>query len=390
MASFLVVKPRSRIFHGHDWVYASDILSTRGKMEPGDVISLKDSRGQALGSAIYNNRSQIVARRFSFRKQDLDLEFFRRRIERALSHRAALALDQKLMRIVWSESDGVPGVVIDRYGPHVVLQTLTCAMDMRKDLIAQAVMEVLKPKSIVERNDTLVRKTEGLEPVKSALHGSAPAPFEVKVGRLTLVADLMEGQKTGLYLDQLDNYARVATFAQGRRVLDCFANQGGFAQACALAGAREVTALDSSEPALELARRNARASGVNIRCIADNAFDFLKAASKRGETYDLIILDPPSFTKTKGSITDALRGYKEIHLRALSMLQPGGILATFSCSHHISGGDLRQVINSAGVDSRRSLRRLDSYTQRADHPVVFGIPETEYLRGYAVEVMGGW
>ncbi len=390
MASFLVVKPRSRIFHGHDWVYASDILSTRGAMAPGDVISLKDTRGQALGSAIYNNRSQIVARRFSFRKQDLDLEFFERRIERALSHRATLPVDQKLMRLVWSESDGVPGVIIDRYGSHVVLQTLTCAMDMRKDLIVQAIKSMLKPKTIIERNDTLIRKAEGLEPVKSVLHGSAPEPFEVKVGKVTLLVDLMEGQKTGLYLDQLDNYAKVAAFAQGRRVLDCFANQGGFAQACALAGAREVTAIDSSEPALELARRNARSAGVNIRCIAENAFDFLKAASKREEAYDLIILDPPSFTKTKSSITDALRGYKEIHLRALAMLQPGGILATFSCSHHISGGDLRQVINSAGVDSRRSMRRLDSYTQRADHPVVFGIPETEYLRGYAVEVMGGW
>jgi 23S rRNA (cytosine1962-C5)-methyltransferase len=390
MASFLIIKPRSRIFHGHDWVYASDILSTRGKMEPGDVIGLKDTRGQPLGSAIYNNRSQIVARRFSFRKQDLDAEFFKRRIERALAHRATLPLDQNLMRVVWSESDGIPGVIIDRYGPHVVLQTLTCAMDQRKDLIVQAIKEVIKPRTIVERNDTVVRKAEGLEPAKSMLHGSVPAAFEVKVGKVTLLADLMEGQKTGLYLDQCDNYARVAAFAKGRRVLDCFANQGGFAQACALAGARQVTAIDSSEPALELARRNARSVGVSVHCVAENAFDYLKTASKREETYDLIILDPPSFTKTKSSITDALRGYKEIHLRALSMLQPGGILATFSCSHHISGGDLRQVINSAGVDSRRSMRRVESYHQRADHPVVFGIPETEYLRGYAVEVMGGW
>lgn len=390
MASILTIKPRARIFHGHDWVYASDVLLNRGDMKPGDIVTLKDTKGKSLGSAIYNNRSQIVARRFSFRKQELDKEFFQRRIERALAHRGTLQVDGKLCRLVWSESDGLPGVVIDRYGPHIVLQTLTLAMDQRKDLIVEAIRQVLNPQSIIERNDSLSRIAEGMEPMKSVLHGKAPEPFEVKIGRITLTVDLMEGQKTGLYLDQLDNYPKIGSLAHGRRVLDCFSNQGGFAQACALNGAPEVTAIDSSGTALALARRNAVASKAKIQFIEANAFDYLKDASQRDVQYDLIILDPPSFTKTKGSVTDALRGYKEIHLRALSMLQPGGILASFTCSHHITGGDLRQVINSAGVDSRRSLRRLHSYEQRADHPVIFGIPETEYLRGYAVEVMGAW
>jgi len=226
--------------------------------------------------------------------------------------------------------------------------------------------------------------------VKSVLHGTAPDPFMVKSGKVVMRADLMEGQKTGLYLDQLDNYARVGRFAKDKRVLDCFTNQGGFAQACAQNGAKSILAVDSSEPALVLAKMNADYANLKINFIKENAFDFLKDMEKREEVFDLIILDPPSFTKTKSSINDALRGYKEIHLRAMKMLEPGGILVSFSCSHHITGGDLRQVIMSAGVDSRRSLRRIASYTQRGDHPIICGIPETEYLRGYAVEVMGAW
>jgi 23S rRNA (cytosine1962-C5)-methyltransferase len=390
MPATLIIKPRCRIFHGHDWVYASDVDKYRGAPQPGEIVSLKSVKGRPLGTAIFNSNSQIVARRFSFRKEDLDQEFFVRRIERALAYRKTLKIDQKVCRILWSEADGVPGLVVDRYGDHIVIQTLTLAMDQRKDLITAAVKQVLNPKSIIERNDTLTRVPEGMEQTKSVLFGEAPAPFQVKIGNLIMRADLMEGQKTGLYLDQLDNYAKVAQFAQGKRVLDCFTNQGGFAQACALAGATEVTAVDSSEPALQQAFANAQAAGVRVNLQMANVFDFLKEAEQHEQKYDMIILDPPSFTRTKSSITAALRGYKEIHLRALQMLEPGGMLVTFTCSHHITGGDLRQVIMGAGADARRTLRRVESYSQRADHPIICGIPETEYLRGYAVEVMGGW
>lgn len=390
MPATLIIKSRCRIFHGHDWIYASDVDKYRGAPQPGEIVALKSEKGRFLGSAIFNSNSQIVARRFSFRKEDLDHEFFVRRLERALDYRKTLPLDQTVCRVLWSEADGVPGVVVDRYGDHVVLQTLTLAMDQRKDVIVSAIKQVLNPKSIVERNDTLIRVPEGLPQVKSMLFGSEPAPFSIKVGKLTMNVDLMDGQKTGLYLDQLDNYAKVAHFAKGRRVLDCFTNQGGFAQACALAGAAEVIAVDSSEAALHQAHLNATAAGVRLNLQCSNVFDFLKDAELHEQKFDLVILDPPSFTRTKSSITAALRGYKEIHLRALQMLEPGGILVTFTCSHHITGGDLRQVIMGAGADARRSLRRVDSYGQRADHPIVCGIPETEYLRGYAVEVMGAW
>jgi len=390
MPASLVIKPRCRIFHGHDWIYASDVDKYHGGPKPGEVVALKSVKGRFLGSAIFNSNSQIVARRFSFRKEELDQEFFVRRLQRAVEYRKTLPLDQSVCRLLWSEADGAPGVVIDRYGDHVALQTLTLAMDQRKDVIVAAIKEVLNPKSIIERNDTLIRVPEGLEQQKSVLFGSEPKPFSVKVGGVVLNVDLMEGQKTGLYLDQLDNYGKVARFAQGKRVLDCFTNQGGFAQACAKAGAAEVTAVDSSEAALHQAHANATEAGVRLNLQCANVFDFLKEAEMHEQKYDLIILDPPSFTRTKSSITAALRGYKEIHLRALQMLEPGGQLVTFTCSHHITGGDLRQVLIGAGADARRSLRRIDSYTQRADHPIICGIPETEYLRGYAVEVIGGW
>ncbi len=386
----LTVKPRSRLFHGHEWVYASDVQQIAGSAEPGDVVMLKDVKGKPLGSAIYNPKSQIVARRFSYRKQDLDKEFFLRRIERALNYRKTLPLDQNLCRLVWSESDGLPGLIVDRYGDHLVLQALTCAMSRRQDIIVSALVELFQPKSVIARNDSPVRKAEGLELEKGCVYGTAPAAFEFTTHGMVFQIDLLEGQKTGMYLDQLDNYSLVARHAKGRRVLDCFTNQGGFAQAAALAGAREVIAVDVSDTAVEMALKNARSAGLAIGARVDNVFDYLKLAEKQGEQYDLIVLDPPSFTKSKQSLNDAMRGYKEIHLRAMKMLQPGGILATFSCSPHEGMGEFRMMINSAAVDTRRTLRYLDSYTQRADHPVISGIPETEYLRGYALEVIGGW
>lgn len=386
----LSILPRSRLFHGHVWVYATEIKARLGEPQPGDVVQLMDVRGKPLGSAIYNPRSQITARLFSYRRQDLDLDFFVRRIERALRAREAAGVDTRLCRMVWSESDGLPGVVVDRYGDYLVLQTLTLAMAQRQDLIIQALVQVLAPRGIVQRNEGNVRKAEGLDQVKGLVWGEQPEPFIVRHGGSAFHADLLEGQKTGLYLDQLDNYQHVAALARGRRVLDCFTNQGGFAQACALAGAAEVTAVDVSEAAIATAEKNAAISGARAGFLAANCFDHLKQQESAGVTYDLIILDPPSFTKTKASVKDAMRGYKEIHLRALKMLQPGGILATFSCSHHVSRGEFHASIEDAAVDARKTLRRVTTFSQRPDHPILATIPETEYLTGYAYEVVASW
>lgn len=387
----LIVNPRARLFHGHDWVYASEIKKTFGDPRPGDVVSLKDYRDRPLGSAIYNPASQIVARRFSRRSQDLDPDFFARRIDRARKLRERLALDPPdFARLIWSESDGLPGVIVDRYGDHLVLQTNTLAMDLRKTMIVEALVDALRPRTIIERNDSPIRVPEGLEPVTGTLHGETPAPFPVRAGGITLRADLCGGQKTGLYLDQWENYGRVAALAGDRRVLDGFANQGGFGLSCKAAGAATVTAVESSADAAATGRDNARVSGLEVDFVEANVFDFLKAAEKTGESFDMIILDPPSFTRSKRNVKDALRGYKEIHFRSLKILEREGILVTFCCSHHLGREDLMNVVADAAVDAKRQLRMIESYSQRRDHPIIATIPETEYLKGFAFESFASW
>ena len=382
----LIIAPRARIFHGHEWVYATEVKKTFGDPQPGDVITLKDFRDRPMGTAIYNPNSQIVARRFSRRRQDLDLDFFTRRISQALELRQRHGVDELLCRVVWSESDGLPGLIVDRYGDHLVVQTLTLAFDQRKDLIRDALVAVFSPKSILLRNDSPVRKAEGLETVIEIIHGENPGPFTVRANDLDFEVDLFDGQKTGLYLDQLQSHAEVAKFAAGKRVLDCFTNQGGFALACAKAGATKVTAVDISASACEATRRNAALNGLEIEVIEHNVFDFLKHAEPE---YDLIILDPPSFTRNKKTLMDAMRGYKEIHLRSLKLLDKGGMLSTFCCSHHASRELFVDNLVDAAVDAKKSLRLVANHGQRADHPVVLSIPETEYLKGVTVETMAG-
>jgi len=381
----LIIAPRARIFHGHEWVYASEVKKSFGNPGPGDVISLKDFRDRPLGSAIYNPESQIVARRFSRRKQDLDPDFFRRRIAQAVRHREQRGIDPSLARLVWSESDGIPGLIVDRYGDHLSVQLLTLAMDLRRDIIRDALIAELNPASIVLRNDSPSRRAEGMECGISMLHGENPGPFSVQANGIEFIIDLMDGQKTGLYLDQLGAHAEVAELACGLRVLDAFSNQGGFALACAKAGAAKVTAVDISESACEAARSNANRNQMEIDVRAHNVFDFLKHA---GPEYDLIILDPPSFTRNKKTLHDAMRGYKEIHLRALKLLEKGGILSTFCCSHHASRELFLQNLADAAVDAKKSLRLIREHSQRADHPVLITLPETGYLKGFTVEVVG--
>ena len=408
----LVVKPRARIFHGHDWVFSGEVLKVFGQPEDGDVISLKDGRDHLIGSAIYNSKSQIVARRFSRRKQALDLDFFQRRIAQAIEYRARRGIDPRLCRVVWSESDGLPGVIVDRYGDCLVLQTLTLAMDQRKELIVRALEDCCRasaplaegdgaggaPKGfasrppalqIIERNDAPVRRAEGMELQSGVLSGAAPNEVEIEVAGLQLLIDPLNSQKTGFYLDQLPNYALVAQHAKGRRVLDCFASQGGFALACAHGGASEVVGVEAGAESVRVAKQNSARNQLSVRWVEEDVFQFLRAAEKADAEFDLIILDPPSFTKSKGGLHDALRGYKELHMRVFKLLSPDGLLATFSCSHHVSGEVFDKMIADALVDARCSARRLRRYEQALDHPVLPTLPETEYFRGLLLEMMPG-
>jgi 23S rRNA (cytosine1962-C5)-methyltransferase len=385
----VVVKPRARILHGHDWVFSSEVLKVFGNPADGDVVSLKDRRDRLIGSAIYNSKSQIVARRFSRRKQNLDLDFFKRRIAQAAEYRARRGVEPRLCRIVWSESDGLPGLIIDRYGDHFVIQTLTLAMDMRKNLIADAVIELSGKVTIIERNDAPVRKAEGLVSHTEVLRGDAPSQIAIEIDNVKFELDLLRGHKTGFYLDQRHNYPTIAGFAHGRRLLDCFTNQGAFALTCSRAGAADVTGVEESPENIAAAKRNAAHNDLKVRWIEQDVFQFLRAAEKAGTQYDLIILDPPSFTKTRSGLRDALRGYRELHMRAFKLLSKGGILATFSCSHHVSDTAFSQTIADALVDARRSARRLQRFEQAPDHPVLPTIPETEYFKGFLLEMMPG-
>ena len=380
----IIIAPRARIFHGHEWVYATEIKKSFGDPQPGDVITLKDFRDRPLGSAIYNPLSQIVARRFSRRRQDLDLDFFTRRIGQAIELRKRSGIDETLARLVWSESDGIPGLIVDRYGDHLSVQTLTLAMDQRKETIRDALIALLQPTSIVLRNDSPYRKAEGMEPGIEMLHGENPGPFQVRANDLIFEVDLYDGQKTGLYLDQLQAHQEIAALAKGKRVLDCFTNQGGFALACAKTGAAKVTAIDVSASACEAARNNARLNGLDIEVLEHNVFDFLKHAEPN---YDLIILDPPSFTRNKKTLMDAMRGYKEIHLRSLKLLEKGGLLSTFCCSYHASRELFMENLVDASIDAKKSARLVMNHAQRADHPILISIPETGYLKGFTVEVI---
>ena len=390
----LIIAPKARLFHGHDWVYGTEVRAVYGNPQPGDVVSLKDQRDRFLGSAIYNPQSQIIARRFSRRKQGLDADFFSRRIAQALDLRERRLPGEELSRLVWSESDGLPGLIIDRYQDVLVVQTLTLAMLQQVEVVADVLRQALNPRCILLRNDSPMLVAEGIEPETRILFGEMPPPF-VATGRGTrFLVDPTLGQKTGLYLDQMDNYQAVARLAKGRRVLDCFCNQGGFALACAKAGAESVTAVDISDTAIDSVRRNAELNDVQIDTIAENAFDFLKRESdavRNGAApkWDLIILDPPSFTRNRKSVNGALRGYKEIHLRAMQMLPVGGILSTFCCSHHISSTLFREIIAEAAVDGHCTLRLLAEHGQSADHPILLNIPETEYLKGSTFELVPG-
>ncbi len=385
----IVVKPRARIFHGHDWVYGSEVLKTFGNPQGGDVISLKDGQDRSLGSAIYNANSQIIARRFSRRKQDLDQDFFLRRIGQAIASREKLGVLRNPGRVVWSESDGLPGLIIDRYGANLVLQTLTLAMDRRKDLIVEVAKQLLSPSSIIERNDAPIRKAEGLEMVTGLLFGEPPGTIVLEAKGIRFHVDLLTGHKTGLYLDQLDNYEAVAGLADGMRVLDCFSNQGAFAIACAKAGASAVTAVEISGHLVKQIDENAQLNGVTITTQEANAFDYLSNQIRENVQFDLIILDPPSFTKSKESLNSARRGYKEIHLRALQLLPPDGYLATFSCSHHVSREMFLEMIVEASVDAKRHVRIIKYLSQPLDHPILPHLPETEYLKGYLLQALPG-
>jgi 23S rRNA (cytosine1962-C5)-methyltransferase len=376
---------RHRILDGHPWVFASEVDRVEGEVHDGGTVELRSAQGEPLGSAIYNSRSQIVARRYARNPAALDERLLSMRLDDALARRGPIPARGAARRLVWSESDQLPGLIVDRYDDVLVLQALTAAMAEREEIIANLLLTKTGCRVILARDDAPVRQREGLPLERKILRGEYKPPTRVEIAGIAYGLDLWSGQKTGFYLDQAENYAAVAKQARGRRVLDCFTNQGGFALSAMKAGAKSCRAVDESTEALRLAEGTAKAEKLQVEWMQANVFDLLRHYEQKRETFDLIVLDPPSFTKNKGNKAGALRGYHELHLRALKLLTPGGILATFSCSHHVTAPDWDELLQRAASETGLTLRLLERLGQSSDHPILVNVPETEYLRGYLLE-----
>jgi 23S rRNA (cytosine1962-C5)-methyltransferase len=393
----VLLKPgeADRIVAGHPWVYHSSILRMTAQAGDGELVQVKDHRQRFLGSGFFNSKSKIHVRVLSPERIEVNAAFFEQRIREALAVRQKYLPNATSFRVVNAESDFLSGLIIDKYEDVVAIQISALGMDKRKNLIVDAIKKILSPRAIVERSDVASRKFEGLSEANGVIEGEINGPISVNLNGIRFETDLIAGHKTGMYLDQQTSYEAVAQFAKGAQVLDCFSFLGGFGLHAARAGAAHVHMLDQSADAIAASKRNAEINGLagNTSAEAINVFDWLKANTKTSPSeklipkFDLIILDPPSFTRNRASVPDALRGYKEIHLRALKLLRPGGTLATFCCSHHVDAGLFQDTVLSAAYDAHKVLRRVATYSQSPDHPIIPMIPETEYLKGFAFEVV---
>ena len=395
----LLLRPghANRIVAGHPWIFGSDVLRLTQAAEDGEVIHIKDHRQRWIGTGFYNSKSKIVARVISREREEFNEEFFEKRISEALEVRHRHMPEATSFRVVNSEGDFLSGLVVDKYEDVLVIQTTALGMDLRRGEIVNVLKKLFKPRAILERNDNHFRKFEGLEMKQGLITGQLESPkVPIKLNGLEFTVDLDLGHKTGMYLDQQANYQGVADLIRkpGAQVLDCFTFQGGFALHAARAGAN-VNALDQSEDAVATATANAKANGLTKNCQFEqaNVFDWLKdktivAPHERvTPEYDMVVLDPPSFTRNKESVPNALRGYKDIHLRAMKLLKTGGTLATFCCSHHVDSNTFLDVIMAAAYDAKVLLRRIAIYSQSPDHPIIPEIAETEYLKGFAFEIV---
>ena len=367
-----------RILGGHLWVYRTDVLES-ARAEPGRIVRVQDRRRRYLGQALYSGKSQIALRLVARERRPFDRTFLAERISAAGRYREIVGVGAGALRLVASEGDLLPSLTIDRYGDCLVLQTLSQGMERLKPVIVEILQELFAPRSIIERNDSPFRALEDLPESKGVLSGDAVSEVIAEDNGIRFAYDLLNGQKTGGYLDQRENRAAARRYARGR-LLDCFTYAGGFA--LTLAGACEsVLALDGSAEALAAARRNQELNGVaNVEWREANCFDYLKAADQTGERFDTIVLDPPAFARQKSNLEGALRGYKEINLRALKILNKGGYLITCSCSFHVSEADFLEVLAEAALDARRSVQVVERRTQSRDHPILLTMPETHYLK----------
>ena len=378
-------KAESRVASGHPWIFSSDVID-RGGASAGDAVTVVNSDGRPLGTAHFSSTSQISLRLLSSRVEAIGRGFLRRRLEAAAEFRRRVVAESDAYRLVHGEADGLPGLVVDRYGDYLVLQALDQGMDRATPELVSCLQELLEPVAIIARNDAAVRIKEGLKLEVKALTGEAPELAAVRMHGLQFCADLLHGQKTGMFLDQRENYLAAARHAHGR-ALDCFTSGGGFALHMA-ASCESVEAADSSGAALRLATANRDANGIgNVQFHEADVFELLSGYVAAGRSFSTVVLDPPAFAKSRAGLEGAVRGYKEINLRALRLLEPGGILVTCSCSHHLSEAEFLETVAAASLDAGRRLRVLERRTQASDHPILLTVPETHYLKCLILEVV---
>ncbi|MGI6239085.1 MAG: class I SAM-dependent rRNA methyltransferase [Christensenellales bacterium] len=388
MVSVTLRKTReTRVRGGHPWIYASEIESVAGEVQNGDIVEVRNFRGGYIGRAFYNPASQISLRMLTVREEACDRAFFKARIEDAWAYRKLLC-DPMSCRLIYSESDFLPGLIVDKYGDYLVVQILSLGIERIREMLVELLVEVVQPRGIYERSDVPVRRLEGMAQRAGLLWGEVPDAVDLYENGILFSVDVKNGQKTGFFLDQKQNRAGIAPFCAGARVLDCFCHNGSFSLHAAKYGAAHVIGVDISEDALIVARENAARNGfANVQFEAKNCFDDLRARTEAGEQFDLVILDPPAFTKTKSAVEGALRGYKEINLRALKLVRPGGFLVTCSCSQHISSEMFQTMVNEAARDSKTRVRMVEYRTQSYDHPILPAARETKYLKAMYLQIL---
>ena len=388
MATVTLRKTReTRVRGGHPWIYASEIEKVDGAFENGDIVDVADFRGKFIGRGFYNPQSQISLRILTRNDEPCDRVFFARRIQDAWDYRKLLC-DPMSCRLIYSESDFLPGLVVDKFADVLVLQSLSLGIERIKEMLCDLLMEIVQPSGIWERSDVPVRRLEGLEQTTGLLRGEVPDEVDMVENGIHFLVDVKHGQKTGFFLDQKQNRAALEPLCRDARVLDCFCHNGSFALHAAKYGASSVLGVDISEEALAVARRNAEINGFdNVTFEAHNCFDLLRDLTDAGEKFDLVILDPPAFTKNKAAVQSAIRGYKEINLRGLKLVRPGGFLVTCSCSQHVLPEMFQEVINQAARDAKKRIRLVEFRTQGYDHPILPQSVETKYLKTMIIQVM---
>jgi len=370
---------------GHPWIYAADVELAPKTLTGGEVVRVEDQRGWFLGQAIYSRESKITLRWLAWDDVNVDTDFFRARLQAADALRKKALPGESSYRVVHGEADLLPGLVVDRFGDCLSVQFLHKATEQRKAMWVELLVAHFKPRAIVNRSDAGVRKLEGLEAEKGMLHGAEPGPIVYREGHVAMEIDLLTGQKTGAFLDQRDNHVMAGEWASGE-ALDCFSYVGGFALQLATR-AKNVTAVEISEAACAQITANAARNKLgNVTAVAANAFDFLRDSVDEGKKFDTIVLDPPSFAKNKDAIAGALRGYKEINLRAMQLLNPGGILITASCTHHVDEETFEEMLDSAAADAKRRVQIVEKRGAGRDHPVLLNLRETRYLKCFVLRV----